>query len=63
MLTNQSCSFTFEPAPLNMLMSDTFGKEGGTYVVDVKPEFLKYFLVGSECSVLSYYSESMADHV
>ena len=43
-----SCSYTYAPAQVNMLLSDSFGREGGTYVIDVKPEFLKYFLAGSE---------------
>lgn len=43
-----SRSFIYAPAQDNMLLSDSFGIEGGTYIVDVKPEFLKYFLAGSE---------------
>lgn len=43
-----SRSYTYAPAQVDMLLDDSFGKEGGAYVVDVKPEFLKYFLAGSE---------------
>jgi hypothetical protein len=47
-VTANSRSFTNPPAQVDMLLSDSFGREGGTYVVDVEPEFLKYFLTGSE---------------
>ena len=55
-LADESCgviadsSFTCEPDTDNMVLSDSFGAEGGMYIVYVKPECLKYFLpvAGSE---------------
>ncbi|EDR01385.1 uncharacterized protein LACBIDRAFT_310985 [Laccaria bicolor S238N-H82] len=49
--TTKTGSFVPQPAPLNMRLEDAFGNEGGTYLLEVKPEFLKYFLVGSPASV------------
>lgn len=41
-------SVTCKPNTDNMVLSDSFGAEGGIYIVSVKPECLKYFLAGSE---------------
>ena len=39
------------------LLSDSFKESGGTYVIQVKPEFLKHFLRSGECLRISCHAQ------